>query len=58
MLLDKMKPCVFFKEVKMTNGKWKCRCGRAGSIHNNCRPSCPHFTPTIWWKLRLRRKFK
>ena len=20
-----MKPCVFFKEVKQTNGKWKCR---------------------------------
>ena len=49
-----MKPCVFFKEVKQTNGKWKCRCKRDGSIRNRCSESCPHFTPTIWWKIRYR----
>lgn len=57
MLLDKMKPCVFFKEVKQPNGKWQCRCKRDGSVRNHCRQSCPHFTPTIWWKLRMRRRF-
>lgn len=54
-ILDKMRPCRFFREVKMPNGKWKCRCQFDGSIRNHCRASCPHFTPTIWWKLRLRR---
>lgn len=50
-MLEKMKPCIFFKEVKLANGKWKCRCKYDGSIRNHCRARCPHFKPTFWYKL-------
>ena len=54
-MLEKMKPCVYFKEVRMPNGQWKCRCGRDGTIRNRCSERCPHFRPTIWWRLRFRK---
>lgn len=48
-----LKPCVFFKEVRNGSGKWQCRCSRDGSLHNHCSKRCPHFTPTIWEKIRM-----
>lgn len=50
-MLEKMKPCVFFKEIRQQNGRWKCKCKFDGSLHNHCYARCPHFRPTIWYKL-------
>ena len=58
MFLNYMKPCVFFKEVKRQDGKWQCRCKLDGSLHNHCSVRCPHFRPTIWWKLKRRLGYK
>lgn len=58
-----MKPCHMYSEIKMANGDWKCRCGYDGAIRNHCYGSkCPHFSPTIWWKIQMkigiRRRFR
>ena len=46
-----IKPCVFYKEVKMPDGKWKLRCQHNGMVRNHCYGAkCPHFRPTFWWK--------
>ena len=52
------KPCVFFQPTQLTNGDWKCRCKRDGSIRNHCSRHCVHFIPTLWWKIRNRKAIR
>ena len=50
--------CVLFRKAEI-NGKEKVRCQHDNSIRNQCKaPSCPHFQPTLlykilnWWRKR------
>ena len=43
--------CLFRKKIKTPRGG-KVRCGFDGSIRNECKETCPHYSPKKLFRIR------